>query len=371
MVRKNKDYYEILGIERNASQKEIKKAFRKLSLKYHPDRNNGNPEAEEKYKEISEAYSVLSNPEKRRRYDNFGSTSGPGMGFGGADFGFGTIFEDIFEDFFGGGSRSRTRKRPRKGADLHYRINLTLKEVAVGVEKEIEISRLVVCDVCGGTGAKEGTEPETCPICHGTGQVQKQQGFFTISTTCVRCGGSGTIIKDPCKKCHGSGKIRKKKKIKVNIPRGIEEGTRIRIAGEGDAGSNSGPPGDLYIAIFVEEHEIFKRRGYDLFCEIPITFIDASLGTELEIPNILGEPVKVKVNPGTQTGDLIKVSGEGLSNEYEAGDLYVSIFVETPTKLNKTHEALLKQFAEVSGDKIHPKKKEFWKKIKEKISKEG
>ncbi|MDD3625809.1 MAG: molecular chaperone DnaJ [bacterium] len=360
-MRQNKDYYEILGVARDATQDEIKKAFRKLSLKFHPDRNLGNAEAEEKYKEISEAYSVLSDSEKRSRYDNFGSASGPGMGFD-----FGDIFEDIFGDFFG--SKRQSRNRPRKGADLHYKIDLTLKEVAVGVEKEIEVSRLIYCEMCNGSGAKAGTNPEVCPVCNGTGQVKKQNGFFTIATTCIRCGGQGSIIKEPCEKCHGTGKTRFTKKIKVKIPRGIEEGTRVRIAGEGDAGMSGGPPGDLYIAIFIEEHEIFKRRDFDLFCEVPITFIEAALGTAIEIPNIFGEPVKVEITKGTQTGDIIKITGQGLSNEYDTGDLFVSIFVETPTKLNKTQEALLKQFAEVSGIKIHPKTSNFWKKIKKIIS---
>ncbi len=362
-MRQNKDYYEILGIARDATQDEIKKAFRKLSLKFHPDRNLGNAEAEEKYKEISEAYSVLSDSEKRSRYDNFGSI-GPEINI---DEVFNEVFENIFfGDFFGTNRRSRTR--PRKGSDLHYKIDLTLKEVALGVEKEIEISRLIYCDICKGTGAKEGTNPETCPVCNGTGQVKKQIFIFNNTETCKRCNGKGTIIKEPCEKCHGTGKIRFSKKIKVRIPRGIEEGTRVRIAGEGDAGMSGGPPGDLYIAIFIEEHEIFKRRDFDLFCEVPITFIEAALGTTIEIPNILGEPVSVEIGKGTQTGDVIKVAGQGLSNEYDTGNLFFSIFVETPTKLNKTQEALLKQFAEVCDPKIYPKTNNFWKKIKKIIS---
>ncbi len=364
MTRKNKDYYDILGIDRDATQNDIKKAFHKLTRKFHPDRNPGNAAAEEKFKEISEAYSILSDPEKRGRYDTFGSTSGPGMGF---DMGFGDIFEDIFGDFFG--ARRQSPNRPRKGSDLHFKLLLTLPEVAGGVEKEFEISKLINCDICDGSGAKAGTSPETCPVCNGTGQVKKQTGLFSLTSTCIKCGGTGVIIKEPCEKCHGGGKLRVNKKIKLKIPHGIPEGTRIRYAGEGDAGFNGGPPGDLYIAIFIEEHEIFKRRDYDIFCEVPITFIEAALGTEIEIPNVLGKIVKVSVSKGTQTGDVIRISGEGLSNDYEQGDLYVSIFVETPTKLNKTQQALLKQFADVSGIKIHPKTNSFWKKVKKLISK--
>ena len=357
-----RDYYDVLGLSRGASDEEIKKSYRKLAMKYHPDRNPGKKEAEEKFKEAAEAYEVLRDPEKRRLYDQFGHEGLKGTGFRGFS-GFEDIFStfgDIFEDFFGFGTR-RSRTAARRGADLRYDIQLSFAEAAFGKETEIEILKASQCDRCEGTGAKPGTYPATCPGCQGKGQVTRSQGFFNISTTCPHCNGEGKIIANPCVDCRGTGKVTKKKKVSAKIPGGVEDGSRLRLRGEGEEGERGGAPGDLYVVLHVERHPLFDREGDDIICQIPISFTQAALGTEIDIPTLNGTK-KIHIPRGTQSGHAFRLKGEGTHHlrGHGRGDQIVEVIVKTPTKLTKKQEELLREFARINGEETILKKG-FWK----------
>ncbi len=366
------DYYNTLGVKRNASQDELKRVYRKLALKYHPDKNPGDKAAEEKFKAAAEAYEVLGDQDKRRRYDQYGHDGLRGVesrGFGSFDDifeAFGDVFggSSIFEDFFGGSTRTRSARR---GASLRCDIALDLKEVSTGVEKVIEITKKNLCDECRGTGARKGTSPVTCPYCKGLGAIQQRQGFFTLKTACPKCHGNGKIIETPCYHCRGNGLYPKKSNIKVQVPAGIEDSTRLRVTGQGEHGGEGAPPGDLYCDIHIKPHPIFNREDHNLICEYPITFTQAALGSEIEAPSILGRLIKVKVPRGIQNGDIITVKGEGLPriNNYKKGNLLINVAVETPIKLTSKQEQLLKEFAELESRNITPKQKSFSKKIKD------
>ncbi len=361
-----RDYYEVLGVQRNATEAEIKKAFKKLAMKYHPDRNPDNKEAEEKFKEAKEAYDVLSDAQKRAAYDQFGhdGVSGMGGGYGAGGFGGGSNFSDIFGDVFGdifGGARGGGQ-RVYRGADLRYNLELSLEEAVAGTTVKIRVPTLVACEVCGGTGAKKGTSPTTCPTCHGQGQVRMQQGFFSLQQTCPHCHGSGKIITDPCSNCHGEGRVQKQKTLSVKVPAGVDTGDRIRLSGEGEAGENGGPPGDLYVQITVREHAIFKRDGNDLYCEVPISFTTAALGGELDVPTLDGR-VKLKVPAESQTGKLFRLRGKGVKSVRGAhvGDLLCKIIVETPVNLTGKQKELLREFDEtMKGNDKHSPRHTSW-----------
>lgn len=365
-----KDYYELLGVSRNASEDEIKKAFRKLAMKHHPDRNIGDDEAEAKFKEVKEAYDVLSDNRKRAAYDQFGHAGvNPNMGGGGAggfDFNdLGSIFGDIFGDVFGGG---RAGARSQRGADLGYNLDLTLEEAVHGTEVQIRIPTWISCDECTGSGAKKGSSPVTCKTCAGMGQVRLQQGFFTIQQTCPNCRGEGQVISDPCNKCHGQGRIQERKTLSVKIPAGVDSGDRIRLTGEGEAGLHGAPPGDLYVQIRVKPHPIFAREGNDLHCEVPISFIMAVLGGEIDVPTIDGH-VKLKVPAETQTGKLFRLRGKGVKSARSGstGDLFCKVAVETPVKLTREQKELLQQFSDSvakGGDKHSPQEKTWFDSVK-------
>lgn len=346
-----RDYYEILGIEKNASEAEIKKAFKRLAMKYHPDRNPDNKEAEENFKEAKEAYEVLADPQKRSAYDQFGHagvdpSAGGGAGFGGAGgASFSDIFGDVFGDIFGGGrARGGGGSRAFRGDDLQYNLELSLEDAVRGTQVDVRIPTHVACDECGGSGAKKGTSPSTCPTCGGVGQVRMQQGFFSLQQTCPRCHGSGNIINDPCGKCHGQGRIQKHKTLSVKIPAGVDSGDRIRLSGEGEAGEHGGPPGDLYVQIGVRPHPIFERDGTDLYCEVPINMVTAALGGELEVPTLDGR-VKLKIPAETQSGKQFRLRGKGVRSVRGAqvGDLMCKVQVETPVNLTKHQKELLEE----------------------------
>ncbi len=365
-----RDYYEILGVRRSASSEEIKKAYRKLALKYHPDRNPGDKEAEEKFKEASEAYQVLSDPERRAQYDRFGHAAFEqgGAGCGGFDFSAST-FEDLFGEIFGeffGTSGKRSRSRARRGEDLRYDLEISFEEAAFGTEKTIQVPRLASCDACRGRGTKDGAERATCPTCRGVGQVRYQQGFFTIAKTCGQCAGQGTIIRDPCRVCGGSGVVQKTRALNVRIPAGVDTGTRLKLSGEGEVGRGGGPPGDLYVVLRVREHPLFRREGVDVLCEVPISFTQAALGAEIEVPTLEGK-VKLKIPAGTQSGTVLRLRGKGVPElqGHGRGDQLVRILVEVPRKLSQKQRELLEEFARLSGEEVHPLAKGFFEKMKE------
>lgn len=350
-----RDYYEVLGVSKGASKDEIKKAYRKLSKKYHPDINK-EPDAAEKFKEITEAYEVLSDDQKRANYDQFGHAD-PNQGFGGfggADFGGFGGFEDIFNTFFGGGSRRRDPNAPRQGADLQYTMTISFEEAAFGKETDIEIPREETCETCHGSGAKPGTKPETCRHCNGTGQISVEQntpfGRIVNRRTCQYCNGTGKEIKQKCSTCGGHGKVKKRRKIHVKIPAGIDDGQQLRMAGQGEAGINGGPAGDLYVVFHVRRHEFFERDEDDIYCEMPITFVQAALGAEIEVPTLHGK-VKLKIPAGTQTGTKFRLKGKGVPNVrgYGIGDQHIEVRVITPTKLSEKQKQLLREFGEASG----------------------
>jgi len=345
------DYYETLGVPRNASDSDIKTAFRRLAMKYHPDRNKDNPEAEERFKSAKEAYEVLSDPKKRSAYDQFGHAGvdpsmGGGGGFGFTGDNFSDIFSDVFGDIFGGGA-GRRRGRGQRGADLRYNLELTLEEAVAGTETKIKVPTWVSCSECGGSGAKKGSSPVTCPTCHGQGAVRMQQGFFSVQQTCPTCRGTGQHVSDPCRVCYGQGRVQETKTLSVKIPPGVDTGDRIRLSGEGEAGEGGGPPGDLYVHIGVKEHAIFTRDGADLYCEVPISFPTACLGGELEVPTLDGKVV-LKIPSETQTGRLFRVRGKGVKpvRGGVAGDLLCRVRVETPVHLNKEQTELIRQLDE-------------------------
>ncbi|WP_272678130.1 molecular chaperone DnaJ [Providencia sp. PROV019] len=360
-----RDFYEVLGLERNASEKDIKRAYKRLAMKHHPDRNQGDKESEDKFKEIKEAYEVLSDEQKRAAYDQYGHAAFEQGGMGGGGFGggadFSDIFGDVFGDIFGGGRR---QQRPSRGSDLQYNMELTLEEAVRGVTKEIRIPTLETCDVCHGNGAKPGTSADTCSTCHGMGQVHMRQGFFSVQQPCPTCHGRGKVIKDPCNKCHGHGRVERYKTLSVKIPAGVDTGDRVRLSGEGEAGENGAPAGDLFVQVHVLPHNIFERDGNNLHCEVPINFADAALGGEIEVPTLDGR-VKLKIPAETQTGKIFRMKGKGVKSVRGGlqGDLMCHIVVETPVKLNETQKELLKEFGESlggkSGEKNSPRSKSF------------
>lgn len=363
-----RDYYEVLEVHRNASETEIKKAYRKLAIKFHPDKNPGNKEAEECFKEVSEAYEVLSDPQKRAQYDQFGHAGLAGGGFSGGGFGFGAgtpfgdIFGDIFGDLFGGGRQQRGRGR--RGDDLLYNLEISFEEAAFGVESRIEVPYNKRCSACGGSGAKPGTEPKVCPTCRGAGQVRFQQGYFSVSRTCNHCNGEGRIIDSPCGACRGTGSVRDTKTMSVKIPAGVETGNRLKLSGEGGQGTKGGANGDLYVAITVKPHPVFNRDNNDVICEIPISFTQAALGAEIPVPTLDGK-MNLKIPEGTQSGRVFRLRDKGIPvlQGYGRGDQLVVIKVETPVNLNKKQRELLEEFARIGGEEIHPMKKNFFEKV--------
>jgi molecular chaperone DnaJ len=361
-----RDYYEVLGLSRDAVEDDIKKAYRKLAMQHHPDRNPDNPKSEEKFKEAKEAYEVLCDPEKRAAYDRFGHQAVEGMAGAGGGAGFADAFGDIFSEIFGGG---RGRSNVYRGADLRYNLEISLEEAARGTETKIRIPTLETCETCHGNGAKPGTEPSTCPTCHGQGQVRIQQGFFSLQQTCPRCGGSGKVIRDPCATCSGAGRVKRQKTLSVKIPAGVDEGDRIRLSGEGEAGVNGGPPGDLYVVIRLRAHSVFQREENDLHCEMPISFTVAALGGDIEIPTLDGS-AKIKIPPETQSGKVFRLRGKGIkgvrSNTH--GDLLCHVVVETPVSLTPRQKELLLELEAINQEgsgRHNPKAKSWFEKVKE------
>jgi len=376
-----RDYYEVLGVNRNANADELKKAFRKLAKDYHPDRNPGDEEAERKFKEISEAYDVLKDEQSRAAYDQFGHAAfeggmgggarrGPGGGF---DQEFSSSMSDIFDDLFGefmGGRRGGGARRDggrMRGQDLRYNMEITLEEAYTGKTAQIRVPSSVTCETCDGSGAKPGSSPVTCSTCQGAGRVRATQGFFTVERTCPTCHGRGEMIQDPCGTCRGTGRVQKDRTLSVNIPPGVEDGTRIRLAGEGDAGVHGGPSGDLYIFLSVRAHSLFQRDGADLFCRVPIAMTTAALGGEIEVPTLSGKKMKLKVPEGSQSGKQFRLKGKGMPilNSRNFGDLYVQIGVETPVNLSKRQRDLLEEFEEASNEKNNPESSGFFGKVRD------
>ena len=384
-MAEKRDYYEVLGLQKGASDDEIKKAFRKMAMKYHPDRNPDDKEAEEKFKEVNEAYGVLSDPDKKSKYDRFGHAGvDPSAGFGGGAGGFGGFggFEDIFDMFTGGGGfggfggfggQQRRNNGPRKGADLQKAISITFEEAAFGCKKEIEISKFVKCGTCNGEGTKPGTSKKTCPVCNGSGQVTSVQrtpfGQFQSVTQCGNCGGTGQVNESPCDDCKGTGKVRKSVKIAVNIPAGVDNESVIPIRGEGEPGTNGGPNGDLYIVLSVKPHKMFKRNGSDLYLEIPISFDQAALGADITVPTLEGK-VSYKVPAGTQPGTTFRLKGKGVRNVRtdKMGDLYVKVNLEVPTKLNHKQKKAIEEMGKTVTEDCYQKKSGFAEKLKDLFS---
>jgi molecular chaperone DnaJ len=367
-----RDYYEVLDVNRDASDADIKKAYRRLAMKFHPDRNPDNPKAEEQFKEAKEAYEVLSEPEKRAAYDQYGHAGvdqSAGMGAGGAGFGgFADAFGDIFGDIFGGGG-NRSRSNVYRGADLRYNLEISLEEAARGAETRIRIPTMDECDTCHGSGAKPGTEPVSCPTCNGHGQVRMTQGFFSIAQTCPKCHGNGKIVQDPCGSCSGQGRIKRQKTLSVKIPAGVDEGDRIRLSGEGETGVNSGPNGDLYVVIHLRAHDVFQRDGNNLHCEMPISFTKAALGGEIEIPTLDGY-AKIKIPSETQSGKVFRLRGKGIKGVRSSatGDLHCHVVVETPVNLTARQKELLAELEDINQSDTsqhNPRAKSWMDKVKD------
>jgi len=373
------DFYQVLGVSKTATDDELKKAYRKLAMQYHPDRNPGDKKAEEKFKELSHAYDVLSDSQKRAAYDRFGHAAfeGGGMGGGGGQAGgfdfsgsFSDIFEDLFGGAFGGGGNARRgnqQQQAARGADMRYNLQISLEEAFKGKNESIKIATAVACDGCSGTGAEKGSKPEMCPSCNGAGRMRSSQGFFTVERTCSSCQGSGKVIKNPCRQCAGTGRTRKEKTLAVNIPAGVEEGTRIRLAGEGEVGARGGPAGDLYIFLSVKQHPIFERDGADIHCHVPIKMTTAILGGTVEMPTIDGGRVKVTIPEGTQAGHQFRVKGKGFSvlRSAHRGDMYLHAQIETPVKLSKKQKDLLRDFDKEDHGHTSPQTEKFFSKMKE------
>jgi molecular chaperone DnaJ len=362
------DYYEILRVNRDTSEEDLKKAYRKLALRYHPDRNPGDKKAEEKFKEVSEAYQVLSDPEKRSQYDRYGHAAfDQGAGFGGFDFStsFEDIFGDIFGDFFGAG-QGRQGRRTRRGEDLSYNLEISFEEAAFGAEKPISAPRLSLCDTCAGKGTRPGTSAKTCSTCRGSGQVRFQQGFFSISRTCSQCQGQGRMISDPCPTCRGGGMVRKTSTLQVKVPAGVDTGSRLKLRGEGEPGPTGGPSGDLYVVIYVREHPLFSRQNNEVICDIPISFPQAALGVEIEVPTLDGK-VKMKIPAGTQSGGVFRLRGRGIADlrGVGRGDQLVRVVVEIPRKLTPKQRELLEEFAGLGEEGLTPMIKGFFDKVRE------
>ncbi len=376
-----RDYYEVLGVDKNASEQELKKAYRKLAMKYHPDKNQGDKGAEEKFKEINEAYEVLSTPEKKANYDKFGHAGVNGNGgfggfeggFSGSGFGgFEDIFGDVFGDIFGGafGGRSKRKNGPEKGGDIKYNINISFEEAAFGVEEEIKINRNEDCETCDGSGAKPGTSKKTCPTCNGSGEIRQAQrtpfGTMMNVRTCHVCNGEGSVVEAPCSACNGSGKTKKTKQINLKIPAGVDDGSVIKLSREGEPGLRGGPRGDLYVVVSVMPHKLFKREGYDVYCEMPITFVQATLGDEVEVPTLDGK-VRYKIAEGTQSGTVFRLKDKGIPHlrSNGRGDQYVKVIVEVPKKLSEKQKNILKEFAKEGGEEVHEQRKNFFDKMKD------
>jgi len=372
-----RDYYEVLGASKGASADELKKAYRKKAKELHPDRNADNPDAEAQFKEINEAYEVLKDADKKAAYDRYGHAAfdggmGGGPRAGGARGGqgdFASAFSDVFEDLFGdfmGGQRGGARQRASRGSDLRYNLRISLEEAYAGLQKAITVPTSVACEECHGSGAEGGAEPQTCPTCSGMGKVRAQQGFFTVERTCPTCSGAGQIVKNPCRSCGGSGRTEKEKALSVNIPAGVETGTRIRLSGEGEAGLRGGPPGDLYIFIEVQDHAIFQRDGMDLFCRVPVSMTKAALGGEIEVPTIDGGRSRVKVPEGSQSGRQMRLRAKGMPalRGTGQGEMYIELAVETPVKLTGEQKDLLRQFEDSCAKSNNPNASGFFDKVK-------
>ncbi len=379
-----RDYYEILGVSQSCSESELKVAFRRMAKKYHPDANRDDPDAEQRFKEVAEAYEAPKDPQKRAAYDRFGHAAfenggggGSGGPFGGGfgpDFGasMSDIFEEMFGDFMGGG-RGRGGSRAARGSDLRYNLEITLPEACFGKTAKIKLPTAVACESCGGSGGREGSSPRTCPTCHGHGSVRAQSGFFTVERTCPSCHGQGQVISDPCEACGGSGRVARERTLQVKIPAGVEDGTRIRLAGEGEAGLRGGPAGDLYIFLSIKPHQFFQRDGADLFCRIPISMTKAALGGEIEAPTIEGKKARVHIPEGTQTGRQFRLKGLGMPvlNSSRKGDLYIQVDVETPVNLSMRQKELLREFEQEARDNspksegFFAKAKKFWESLSE------
>jgi molecular chaperone DnaJ len=369
-----RDFYEILGVAKTADEAELKTAYRKAAMKHHPDRNPGDKAAEAKFKELNEAYDTLKDPQKRAAYDRFGHAAFENGGMGGAggpgfSGDFAQTMSDIFESFFGGeaGGRQRGSGGRERGADLRYNLDISLEEAYAGKQVEIQVPTSIACEVCSGTGAKPGTAPQTCRTCGGAGRVRATQGFFTVERTCPTCQGRGQVIADPCGKCGGTGRTTRDKTLTVSVPAGIEDGTRIRLAGEGEAGLRGGPPGDLYIFIGIRPHEFFQRDGADIFCRVPVSMTTAALGGQFDVPTLNGEKTKVKVPEGTQTGKQFRLKGKGMPvmRSHQLGDMYIQVAVETPRNLTKRQRELLEEFERQSSGQTHPDSDGFFAKVKD------
>jgi molecular chaperone DnaJ len=365
-----RDYYEVLGVPRTASAEDLKKAYRAKAKELHPDRNSDNPQAEAQFKEVNEAYDTLKDADKKAAYDRYGHAAfegGRSGGYGQGDFAsaFSDVFEDLFGDFMGGRGGSGARSRAQRGSDLRYNLRVSLEDAYQGAQKTINVPASITCDVCHGTGAEGGAEPVTCPTCSGMGKVRAQQGFFTVERTCPTCAGMGQIVKSPCRNCGGAGRIEKERALSVNIPSGVETGTRIRLAGEGEAGLRGGPSGDLYIFIEVKEHPIFIRDGLNLYCRVPVSITTAALGGEVEVPTIDGGKSRVKVPPGSQTGKQMRLRAKGMPalRGGGQGDMLIEMAVETPVNLTSRQKELLREFEKLSEDN-NPESSTFFSKVR-------